>query len=173
MPVGRLVEASEGRLPVDIELVHKSRNRRLGEVANGIDQFLVSLFKGMLDALVQLLIAAGRFDGPNITAANDGSVGSVKVQSDVHLVESAKVKVLAESATEEHAGTRQRRRLTFIASGVRNVCVSWCYASMDCAEVEWVVPGGSGMGGQGEQLSASRVGSLLGGGITCVSRSSL
>lgn len=68
----------------------------------------MSGFERVLDALVELLIAAGCFDGPEIAAANDRGVLSVEIEREVDLVEGAQIKVLrvARLVTSSHARTR-------------------------------------------------------------------
>jgi hypothetical protein len=49
----------------------------------------VSGFERVLDALVELLIAAGCFDGPEVAAANYCGVLGVEIEREVDLVEGA------------------------------------------------------------------------------------
>ena len=49
----------------------------------------MSGFERRFDALVELLIAAGRFDSPEVAAANNRRVLGVEVESEVDLVECA------------------------------------------------------------------------------------
>jgi hypothetical protein len=56
---------------------------------NGCNVVLVSVLERLLDALVQLLVAAGGLDGPKVASADDGCVLGVEVEGEVDLVERA------------------------------------------------------------------------------------
>jgi hypothetical protein len=89
MAIAGLIEAAKGRLAGCVDLVGKLGGRLLGEVRNGCNVVLVAVLERLLDTLVQLLVAAGGLDGPEVTSADDGRVLGVEVEGEVDLVEGA------------------------------------------------------------------------------------
>jgi hypothetical protein len=89
MAVAGLIEAAKGRLAGRVNLISKLGGRLLGEVRNSCNVVLVSVLERLLDALVQLLVAAGGLDGPEVASADDGCVLGVEVEGEVDLVERA------------------------------------------------------------------------------------
>lgn len=107
VPIRGLVEAPKRRIPVGIDIVGELRSGLLGQICDGCEMIFVSRFERVLDALVELLIAASRFDRPKVAAANDRSVLGVEVEREVYLVEGAQIKVLR-GAGQLHHHTRRR-----------------------------------------------------------------
>ena len=89
MAVAGLVEAAKGRLAGCVDLFGKLGGRLLRKGRNGCNVVLVAVLERLLNALVQLLIAAGGLDGPEVASADDGCVLGVEVEGEVDLVECA------------------------------------------------------------------------------------
>lgn len=94
MSVRRLIEASKGCVPCDIELVSELCGRLFRQIGDGGEQLFVPLLERPLNALVQLLIAAGRLYRPDIASSDNGRVLRVEVEGEVDLVEGAEVEIL-------------------------------------------------------------------------------
>lgn len=121
--VGRLVKRSERRISIDIELTSELRSGRRREACEGADEVLVAGFESVFDALVEFLIAAGCFDGPEIASANDGSVCGVEVEGDVDLVEGAQIEVLQCDVFSSAIGSDADRTCVNVPSSCQNTAV--------------------------------------------------
>ena len=142
----------------------------------------MAILEGALDALVQLLIAAGGLDGPYVTAADDGRIRGIEVESEVDLFDGQYLWCRPRPLRWYSPRGGCKDRDTVDTSARCSPLIAWntmLTFILSSVEVARLFLGKSGVSHKGSQpvltmgVSAQAVRSLSGSfvvGLTCVSR---